>query len=269
MQPTQGQRGPQAGHPPRAPSLPCLAPSDPWASLLLPARLSSGPSAGPRHWTQFWPSGPVCAAHGPPELATCPRPGPPRAAPAVPPLGDRPLTPGPVVTWLHAALSQSPRVTVARIAARLGPVPRGHRAPCRENFTSSRGEPAARAAEAGTAGQLVRPASVPDPALPVGASWERAGAAGGSLEPARGCAQAGGVSAACVGPSEDAGSAAPPGRWVPGPAALPSGERRALPPGGRQEAAARAHPARRRGPGGGGTACPCPRPRAEQWAGRV
>lgn len=83
-----------------------------------------------------------------------------------------------------------------------------------------------------------------------------AGAAGGRLEPARGCAQAGGVSAACVGPSEDAGSAAPPGRWVPGPAALPSGERRALPPGGRQEAAARAHPARRRGPGGGGTACP-------------
>lgn len=158
--------------------------------------------------------------------------------------------------WLHAVLSQSPRVTVARIAAHLGPIPWGHRAPCRENFTSSRGDPAARAAEAGTAGQLVRPASVPDPALPVGASWERAGAAGGSLEPARGCAQAGGVSAACVGPSEDAGSAAPPGRWVPGPAALPSGERRALPPGGRQEAAARAHPARRRGPGGGGTACP-------------
>lgn len=100
-------------------------------------------------------------------------------------------------------------MTVARIAARLGPIPRGHRAPCRESFTSSRGEPAARAAEAGTAGQLVRPASVPDPALPVGASWERAGAAGGSLEPARGCAQAGGVSAACVGPSEDAGSVLP------------------------------------------------------------
>lgn len=119
--------------------------------------------------------------------------------------------------WLHAALSQSPRVTVARIAARLGPIPRGHRAPCRENFTSSRGEPAARAAEAGMAGQLVRPASVPDPALPVGASWERAGAAGGSLEPARGCAQAGGVSAACVGPSEDAGSAAPPRALGAGP----------------------------------------------------
>lgn len=244
MQPTQGQRGPQAGHPPRAPSLPCLAPSDPWASFLLPARLSSGPSAGPRHWTQFWPSGPVCAAHGPPELAARPCGGVRHVPQTRAPEGSPCRAPRWATVrshrapWLHAALSQSPRVTVARIAARLGPVPRGHRAPCRENFTSSRGDPAARAAEAGTAGQLVRPASVPDPALPVGASWERAGAAGGSLEPARGCAQAGGVSAACVGPSEDAGSAAPPGRWVPGPAALPSGERRALPPGGRQEAAA-------------------------------